>query len=117
MSAKLLVPSFCRVQIINAKSCGTAIIHCDMNSIKEQAKKIITTTKEDLTKPTGKEDPVVTIAILFDGTNVPQCLQVEHAHKEIVGGVFMDHFIDVGKKIAEELKTLLNPKSSIVQAK
>ena len=41
--------------------------------------------KEDLTKATGKEDPVVTSAIGFDGTKVIQCLKVDHAHKAIVG--------------------------------
>ena len=53
-------------------------------------------TKEELTKATGKEDPVVTIAIDFDITIVPQCPQVDHGHKAIVGGVFLDHFIYVG---------------------
>ena len=70
--------------------------------------------KEDLTEYTEKEDPVVTISIGFDGTKVPQCLEVDHDHKAIVGGVFPDHFIDVGDKTAEELKTLLYPKVSIV---
>ena len=88
-------------QSINANSRGTAIIHCDMNSINERAKKIITIIKEDLTKATGKEDPVVTIAIGFDGTKVTQCLKFDHAHKAIVGGVFPDHFIDVGNKTEE----------------
>ena len=58
-------------------------------------------TKEDLTKATGKEDPLVTIAIGFDGTKVTKFLQVHHAHKAIVGGVFPDHFIDIGNKTAE----------------
>ena len=94
-----------------------AIIHCDMNSIKEWAKNIITMTKEDLTKATVKEDPVVTIAIVFDGTKVPKCLQVDHAHKVIAGWVFMDNLIDVSDKTAEELKMLLDPKSPIVGSK
>ena len=96
---------------------GTAIFVYNMNSIKEIAKKIITITKEDLTKATGKEDPVVTIAIGFDGTKVTQCLTFDHAHKAMVGGVFPDHFIDFGDKTSDELKTLLDTKSSIVQAK
>ena len=87
-SANLLGTSILTVQRINAKICGTAIIHCAMNIIKDIAKKIITMIKEDLTKATGKEDPVVTISIGFDDTNVPQCLQVYHAHKSIVGGFF-----------------------------
>ena len=106
----LLGPSLCMVQRINAKSFSTTIIHCDMNSIKEQSKKIITMTKEELTKATGKEDPVVTIAIGFEGTKVPQCLKFDRAQKSIVGGVFPDHFIDAGNKTEEELKTLFDPK-------
>ena len=74
-------------------------------------------TKEDLNQATGKEDPVVAISIGFDGTKVTQCLQVDHAHKGIVGGVFPDHFIDVGDKTSEELKTLLDPKPYIVRSK
>ena len=35
---------------------------------------------------------MVTIAIRFGGTKFTQCLQVDHAHKAIVGGVFPDHF-------------------------
>ena len=76
MLENLLKPRLCTVQRINVKSRGTAIINCDMNRIKELANNIITMTKEDLTKATGKEDPVVTIAIGFDGTKVTQCLQV-----------------------------------------
>ena len=34
-----------------------------------------------------------------------------------MGGVFPDHFIGVGDKTSEELKTLLDPKLSIVRAK
>ena len=34
VSANLLVPILCTFQRINAKSRGTTIIHCDMNSIK-----------------------------------------------------------------------------------
>ena len=117
VSAKLLGPSLHTVQSINYKNCGTAIIHCDTNSIKEQAKNIIIITKEDLTKATRKEDPVVTIAIWFDGTKVLQCLQVYHAHKAIVGGVFLDHFIDVREKTAELLKMLLGPKFSMYEPK
>ena len=33
VSANLLVTSICIVQRVNSNSCGTAIIHCDMNSI------------------------------------------------------------------------------------
>ena len=73
--------------------------------------------KEDLTKATGKEDPVVTISIGFDSTKVTQCLQVYHAHKAIVRGVFPYHFIDVGNKKAKKLRTLLDSKSYIVRAK
>ena len=94
-----------------------AIIHCDMNSIKEWAKNIITMTKEDLTNDTVKEYPVVTTDIGFDGTKVPQWLQVDHSHKAIVRGVFPGHFIYVGDKTAEEFQTLLDPKLSIVIAK
>ena len=54
VSANLLLLSLHMVQRINANSRGTAIIHCDMNIIKEQTKKIITMTKEYLTKATGK---------------------------------------------------------------
>ena len=60
---------------------------------------------------------MITISMGFDGTKVPQCLQVDHAHKAIVGGVLPDHSIDVRDKIAEELNILLDPKSSIVQSK
>ena len=70
--ANLLVPSLCTVQRINANSCGTSAIHCDMNSIKELEENIITMTKEDLTKANGKEDLVVKFSIGFDGTKVPQ---------------------------------------------
>ena len=96
VSENILGPSICTVKRINSKSCGTDIIHCDMNSVKERSNNIITMTKEDLTKATRKEDPVVTIAIDFDGTIVPQCPQVDHGHKAIVRGVFLDHFIYVG---------------------
>ena len=68
VSANLLGPSLCTFQRINAKSRGTAIIHCDMNIIKERAEKTINMTKGDLTKATGKEDTVVKIAIGFDST-------------------------------------------------
>ena len=60
---------------------------------------------------------MVTIAIGFDGNKVTQCLQVDHAHKAIVGGLFPDHFIDVGNKTVEGLKTLLDTKLSIVRSK
>ena len=43
--ANLLGPILCTVQRINAKSRGTAIVHCDMNSVKELANNIITMTK------------------------------------------------------------------------
>ena len=99
--ANILGTNLCTVQRINSRSRGTAIIHCEMNSTKERAKNIITMTKEDLTKAIGKEYPVVTITIGFDDTKVPQCLQVDHANKAIVGGVFTDHFIDVDDKTAE----------------
>ena len=117
VSANLLGPSLHTVQRINANSRGPAIIHCDMNIIKEREKKIITMKKEDLTKANGKYDPVVTVAIGFDGTKVPQFLKVDHAQKAIVGGVFPDHFINVDDKTEEELKTLLDTKSSIVRTK
>ena len=42
---------------------------------------------------------MVTIDNGFEGTKVIKCLKVYHAHKAIAGGVFPDHFIDVGKKI------------------
>ena len=41
---------------------------------------------------------MVTIAIEFDDNKVTQCLQVDHAHKEIVGGVLTYKSIDVGNK-------------------
>ena len=43
--ANLLGPILRMVQRINSKSRGTDIIHCDMNSIKERSKNIITMTK------------------------------------------------------------------------
>ena len=57
---------------------------------------------------------MVTNAIGFESTKVLQCLQVDHAHKSIVGGVFPDHFIDVSNKAEEELKNVFDTKSSIV---
>ena len=66
-----------------------AIIHYDMDIIKEQAEKIITIIKEDVTRTTGEEDPVVSIALMFYNTKVTQRLQIDHAHRAIVGGGFL----------------------------
>ena len=70
-----------------------------------------------MTRASAKEDPVVTIDIGFDGTNVTKCLQVDHANKEIVGGVFPDHLIDFGNKTVEGLKKFWIPSRILYKPK
>ena len=42
-----------------------------------------------------REEAVVAISLGFDATNIPQHLQVHYSHKAIVGGVYLNHFIDI----------------------
>ena len=42
-----------------------------------------------------QDEAVVAMILGFDGTKVPQHLQVDYSHKAIVGGVYPNHFIDI----------------------
>ena len=62
-------------------------------------------------------EALVAISLGFDGTKVPQHLQVSYPHKAIVGGFCPNHFIDISRVSKEEVKDLLDLNSSVVRAK
>ena len=88
-----------------------------MDSIRARVTDTISIITNDLAKATGKVNPVVNVARSFGGSKVPQCLQVDHSHQAIVGGSYLDHFIDTRGKSEEDVKSLLQSDSPIVRAK
>jgi len=117
MAANFLGPCLRTVQRHNQSSRTGAITECGMDTIRERLLHHINIIKADRDDNIPDEEAVVAISIGFDGTKVPQHLQVDHAHKAIVGGVYPNHFIDISAKTEEEVKKLLDPDSSIVKAK
>ena len=117
MSANLLGPCVRTIQQHNESSRNGAITQCDVEFIRERLKRHIETIIADRDDNVPKEKAVVAISLGFDGTKVPQHLQVDYSHKAIVGGVYPDHFIDMSKLAEAEVKAILDPDSSIVRAK
>ena len=117
MAANFLGPCVRTIQRHNQSSRNGAITECDVEFIRKRLKLFIETIIADRDENVRKEEAVVAISLGFDGTKVPQHLQVDYSHKAIVGGVYPDHFIDMSGLTEAEVKAILDPDSSIVRAK
>ena len=71
----------------------------------------------NINKLTSETDPVIVVALGFDGTKVPGCLQVDHSHKAIIGGTHANHFMDISDKTQDEVRAILHPDSDVERAK
>ena len=117
MLASFLGPCLRTIQKHNQSPRKGAITQYNMDFIRERLNRYTETILEDRDANIPPEEAVVAISLGFDGTKVPQHLQVDYSHKTIHGGVYPNHFIYISGKEKPEVKAMLDPKSFIIRAK
>lgn len=109
-SANFLGPSLCTIQRTNAKKREPSIICVSTADLEKRLMNHLESLN-DFDKVTKA------IAIEFDSTKVPAVLTLLTSTRSIIGGVHLDHIIDVKDKTKEEVKAILDPSSNIERAK
>ena len=82
---------------------------------KENIKRRLCSSLEKLAENTTSRQRIV-IHLSFDGTKVSTALSMSTAHKAILGAAAPNHIIPIADKTEEEVKDMLDPKSTIERA-